>query len=516
MTAFAIVAVLTALICGALVVLPLLRGTGTSLKRDELDAALYRDQLAEVERDLERGTISAAEAEGAKAEISRRLLAAASKIRGGEAARPAPRMLSGMVGGLCLLAIPVLGGLVYTATGVPGAPDMPLAGRPTADQGVARAPGQPSGARMTQAQAEAQFPAPPPASDVDPEYANLIERLKQRMVDTPDDVQGLRLLASGLTRLQRWSEAWQAYDRLIVAIGPEQADAELFGDMAQAMVMAAGGYVSPEAESLLGQALERDPKLPIARYYAGLSLAQNGLVPEAVKVWEALRADAPADADWRPFLDQMLAQARQVQAGENPSAGPDTDAVAAAEEMTPDERQEMIMGMVSGLEERLLSEGGPPEKWNQLINSYMFLDMRGDARRIAAIARERLTGAPLDVVETEIARLSLDGPAPAQSATEAPAETAPPGPSASDIEAAQEMAPEDRQQMILSMVERLEGRLLSEGGSAEEWFRLMRSYAVLNRNEDAQRIFAASQQDLKGQDAGFLKEQALLLGVITQ
>ncbi|MEM6905789.1 MAG: c-type cytochrome biogenesis protein CcmI, partial [Pseudomonadota bacterium] len=351
MTLFIAISVGVALVTGLLMVLPMLQGGRDAPVREDFDTALFRDQLTEIDRDQERGTITPAEAEGARAEISRRLLAASKAAGAKDALASGPRMSSGMVAGLSLLAVPIVAAGVYLGTGEPGEPDQPLAERTaqaSSIQAAETAPGRPN-----QAQAEAETPAGQPAV-VDEEYARLIARLEQRLETTPNDPQGLRLLANGYMRLERYGEAWRTYDRLIQILGAG-ADPDLYANMAEGMVLAAGGYVSPEAERALGEALRRNPRLPVARYYAGLSLAQNGMLPEAIRVWEALAAETPEDAPWKPWLDQMLSQATEFRDRGMPGLGAPSEAeIAAADAMSEEERMDMVMGMVTGLEERLL------------------------------------------------------------------------------------------------------------------------------------------------------------------
>ena len=432
---------------------------------------------------------------GARAEISRRMLNAASLAQKVGTVSTGPRLGSGLVAGLSLIAVPVVAAGLYLATGSPGAPDQPFAAREPAQQ-VATQTGRPS-----QAQAEAATPARPPALG-DPEYVDLIARLEQRLATRENDIAGLRLLAQGYMRLERFRDAWPVYQRLIGVLGAE-AEAELHASMAEAMVLSAEGYVSPEAERALGEALSRNPNLQVARFYAGVSLAQNNMILQAIDVWEKLQAETDADTPWRPWLDNMLARAQEMRDRGLAQAGPTQEQIAAAEDLSPEERDAVVNSMVQGLEERLLTEGGTAQKWNQLINSYMFLGRRDDAERIAGIARERLSGGALQTVETELARLGLS-------------DSAAPGPTEEDISAARDLAPEERQEMIRAMVDRLAERLESEGGSAEEWYRLMNSNVVLGEMDRAREVFAKSQQALQGQDAGFVREQALLLGVITQ
>lgn len=523
MTLFYVVAGGMALGTAVALALPLLRGMAEAETRGAKDARLYRDQLAEIERDAARGLIGPAEAEGARAEISRRLIAAADRGAAETAAAAAPRGVSGLVAGLTLMAAPVLAGVVYLATGAPGLPDRPLAAREA--ELAAAAPAAPAAGRPSQEAAERQFGQPPSAAATqDAEYAALVARLEQTVAERPRDAEGLRLLAAGLVRLERFGEAWRQFAALISLLGPE-AEAELFAQQAEAMVLAAGGYVSPEAERVIGEALARDAGLPMARYYAGLSLAQNGMVDDAVVVWEKLKGEAPADAAWLPWLDVMLAEAQRMRDQGVPGAapapgGPTPEDIAAAEAMTPDERMAMVRGMVERLETRLTTQGGSAEEWAQLINSHAALGDQAAAARAWDAARTALADSPDLAALTDIARglgLVPGGDALREGGAIALPTPAAPGPGAAEVEAAAAMTPEDRAAMIAGMVARLETRLTTEGGTVEEWYRLMTSYMTLQQPEAARRVYDLAQAALgPGGEAGFLREQALTLGVIPE
>ena len=514
MSIFIAVAAVAALLTGLIVVWPMLRSQGEAKNRAHFDTALYRDQLAEIDRDCERGTVSEDEAEGAKAEISRRLLTAAREAKLSSGIGEAPRMSSGMVAGISVMAVPILAAVFYLANGVPGQPDMPFDGRAQ----VANAQEAPHSGRPSQAQAEQL--APPRDNTIRPEqeeYAALVQRLEARMASTPGDARGLRLLATSYMQLERYAEAWRTFDQLIGVVGIEHAEPDLFAQMAEAMILAAGGYVSPEAETMIGAALERDPKNFVARYYAGLSLSQNSMMPQAIQVWQDLRAEAPADAPWLPWLDDMLSRALEFQnrgmAGV--AGGPSEEEIAAANELSEEERNMMVNDMVQRLEDRLRAEGGSPQEYAQLIASRTVLEEMDKAEEALELARANLSGDDLVAVERRAAELGVgsDIPFALPPATE---QAALPGPTQEDVEAAAEMTVEDRNEMILMMVSRLEDRLTTDGGTSDEWFRLMNSYVQLDKMEDAARVYELSQQVLKGQDAGFLKEQALVMGVITQ
>ncbi|RJE85708.1 c-type cytochrome biogenesis protein CcmI, partial [Paracoccus onubensis] len=74
--------------------------------------------------------------------------------------------------------------------------------------------------------------------------------------------------------------------------------------------------------------------------------------------------------------------------------GPDADTMAATEDMSPEERQEMIQGMVSGLESRLATQGGSPEEWARLIGSLAVLGQTDRASAIWDEAQERFGAQP--------------------------------------------------------------------------------------------------------------------------
>ncbi len=244
------------------------------------------------------------------------------------------------------------------------------------------------------APAEAAAPADSAGPEGIDEYAALIGRLEKVMQERPGDARGLELLANGYMQLGRHAEAWRAYRELIGALG-DGARAGHYAAMAEAMVLAAGGYVSPEAEQALDEALAREPGLPVARYYDALAMAQGGRLEQAIAVWEELKRETPPDAPWLGFLDRTLAEARalrdgggQVAAGAAGGAaggGPSAAEIAAAEAMSPEERQAMIEGMVARLEERLTTEGGEPEEWVRLMRALMQLDRPEEAERVASM-----------------------------------------------------------------------------------------------------------------------------------
>ena len=507
MLTFYITAALIALVAAALIVRPLIAGRSNAMDRDTMDAEIFRDQLDELDRDLARGTIQAEEAEGARIEISRRLLTATQRAKESGTLMPAPRGPSGMIAGMLLMGVPALGALLYVTVGAPGAQDQPFASRDLSSQSrVANAQ------RPSQAEAEAQItPEMRQPVEQDPEYVELVAQVRTQLEQRPDDARGQRLLASGLMRLGKWVEARKAYQRLI-EISPPPISAEIYSNMAEALVLAAGGYVSPEAENAIDKALKADPGSAMAQYYAGLALRQNGRAAQAIQIWEELRRNSPPDAPYMEWLNMMIAETVQMQGG-TPGRGPTQEEIAAADEMSAEDRSAMIQGMVDRLAERLAERGGTAQEWAQLIASHSTLgnDAAAEQALIDALAAYP-EGADHDALIAHANRLGIGG-------IELPVVTAPatptaPGPTAEDIAAAQQMSASDRASMIEGMVERLEGRLLADGGLAEDWLRLINAYVQLDRKDDAVRIYKLADVALENDPSrGFVREQSLLLGV---
>ena len=348
----------------------------------DYDMRVYRDQLAEIERDAARGVIPAEEAERIRNEVSRRLLAADAKRGKAGGVGNAPRWMM-----LAVVALTIGGAVaLYWRIGAPGYGDLPLAGRIETARELRES-------RPDQATAEASMPS---AADTDApaEYKDLMARLREAVAQRPGDEQGLRLLARNEGALGNFKAAYAAQEKLLGVLGP-QATAVDYADYADMLVLAAGGYVSPEAERAVRAALARDAKNGAAQYYLGLMMRQTGRPDLAFRIWDGLlRQSGPQDA-WVPPIRAQIMEVAQLAGRDDyqpplPAAdlpGPSEDDIAAAGELDDEGRQAMIQGMVSGLAERLANQGGSAEEWARLIRAYGVL---GDADRARAIRDEAL------------------------------------------------------------------------------------------------------------------------------
>lgn len=380
MLSFWIVAAAITLMVAGILIRAVVRGARRDVEsRAASDVAVYRAQLDEVERDVARGVIEQADAERVHAEIARRLIAADKALLAeAKAVRTTPAPIA-----LALIVIAVGGSVAsYWWLGAPGYGDMALKDRIAFAEDVRLT-------RPGQQVAEASLPPFVDPVDMDQRYRELMAQLRQTVAQRTDDVQGHVLLAQQERRIGNFLAAKQAQERVLTLKG-DAVTAQDLADLGELQVMAAGGYVSPEAEMSLRAALVQDPQNGPARYYLGLMLAQTGRPDQAFRIWDALLRAGPEDAPWiAPILEQIesLAELAGVRysipaIGGATERGPSAADVANAQNMSPAERMEMIGSMVEGLSERLATEGGPASDWARLISS---LGVLGEWQRAAAI-----------------------------------------------------------------------------------------------------------------------------------
>ena len=360
-------AVMAALLVLALL-WPLLRARGAAPAAADYDRAVYLDQLSELELDRQRGLIDAVEAEAARREIERRLL---QTENGADKTVPSGGGRWRRLALALVVALPPALGLgLYLQLGTPDLPGLPLAGRD---------PGGPA------------------------ELALLIDRLQLRLADRPEDIEAHLILAQHYERAGRFDEAAARY-RAAIALIEQQGEvpAGLHAALGETLVAAAGGQVGREARLAFAAAIEADPGSSRARYFAGLAMAQDGRLQDAIDVWQSLAEDSPADAPWLPLLSQQIARAARELGIEPPAIaqppGPSASDVEAAQNMTPEERADFIRSMVDQLAVRLEAEPADPDGWLRLARAHAVL--REDDKARAALAR----------AEAEIAALPEGAP----------------------------------------------------------------------------------------------------------
>ena len=369
------------------------------------DLRVYRDQLREVERDLERGVIDASDAERLRVEIGRKVLAADRALERETAARRAP---GGLVA-IAVLAVLIAGAVaLYERMGTPERGDEPIARRIADAKAL-------YDQRPTQAEAEVAAPKPkPPENDSEFEqYSELDEKLRAAVAQNPDDPRGLELLAQHERGLGNLVAAKEAQAKLVALRGDQASDQD-WSRLADLTVEAAGGLITAEGENAIARILELNPHSPQGRYYAGLLQIQSGRPDRAFPLWAGLLEEGPPDApglqpirfiigdlawfagqpDYTPPEAPGAAGGPMAAPGMPGLPGPDADAMAAAADMTPAEREQMIDGMIKGLEDRLATQGGSPEEWARLINALAVKGEQVHAQEILTEARSKFAADP--------------------------------------------------------------------------------------------------------------------------
>jgi cytochrome c-type biogenesis protein CcmH len=357
------------LIAVALVALlrPLVRDAVGAADQSESVLAIYRGQLANIDNDAAQGRLPPAQAADAQAELMRRMLAAADQesrasAPGNSASAETTRRFAAAVGIAALLPAGALA--IYFTVGAPAAID------------------------QSRAVEEA---AKPPRDRA--ELSAAADQLKARLQREPGHKEGWVLLGRALASLGRFAEAREAYGQAIALASDEPG---LQAELGEVLVLAAGGTVTPEAEA----AFARSANDPRARFYGAEAALQRGDRAAAKTQFQALLADAPRDAPWRKIVAERLAEIAPGEAptgamkpgspsASAPSAGPTAQDVAAAQAMSPEERQTMIRGMVDRLAARLEQNPNDKEGWARLARAY---DVLGEKEKAQA-ARVRADAA---------------------------------------------------------------------------------------------------------------------------
>lgn len=182
----------------------------------------------------------------------------------------------------------------------------------------------------------------------------LVAVLARRVLETSDNPRGWILLGRGYLTLNDPSDAAAAFKRAIM-VSPAQNRPGLESAYGEALTLASGGAVSPEAEGAFEAALKGDPKDRASRFYLGQMAAERGDTARARSLWGSLLQDMPANSPMHQVLVDRLAMLG--------SAAP------------PD-----IHAMVEGLAQRLKSDPDDASGWRRLVRAYSVLGDKDKAR----------------------------------------------------------------------------------------------------------------------------------------
>ncbi|MEZ5895726.1 MAG: c-type cytochrome biogenesis protein CcmI [Parvularculaceae bacterium] len=312
---------------------------------------VYRRQIAEIDDEEKRALIGADEAEALRREAQRRLLSASETAAQKETAMP----LSRTTAALAIAGLVIAGGVsLYAITGQP---------------------------LVTGENVEQRSLSP---SNTPESFEDVVEQVKARLAEQPDDAEGWRVLGWSYFNLNQYNDAVAAYARA-TALAPDNAD--YLSSYAEAMVMAANGQVTDDAREVVNRVLVVDPTDPRAQFFNAMALDQGGDTEGAIDAWIAMVNTAPPGAPWVDDVRRRV-EARAQEAGIDISGrlpelsvatGPTEAQVDAAAQMSPEQRQAMIESMVGRLASRLAENPRDADGWIQLIRSQMVLGQQGAA-----------------------------------------------------------------------------------------------------------------------------------------
>lgn len=230
----------------------------------EADLAVYRDQLAEIDRDRARNLIGEAEAEAARVEVSRRILAAAA-AKSGASGKQSAQVRRRAIALVAMAAVPLVSVGVYALIGSPYMPDAPLA------------------ARVSKPSTEADM-------------MMLVRRVEEHLRKNPEDGRGWELLGPVYLISGRFEEAVKAQRNAQRLLGTNPQREAALGE---ALTAEAGGRVTPEAREAFTRAIAGDAKNAKALFFLGFAALQDGDRETALKHWRELAAQQAPGDPWR-------------------------------------------------------------------------------------------------------------------------------------------------------------------------------------------------------------------------
>jgi cytochrome c-type biogenesis protein CcmH len=328
--------------------MPLLRQARSGNVENDSTSAVLLDQLAEVKRDTERGIISESEAQAAEQEIKRRILLESRKEH---------RVSNTKAGGgrvtllISAIFVPLMAVGYYAYMGSPKISSIAFAERAEERRETAR-------------------------------VTEMTDELYRRLTTDPQGgpSEGWMLLGQTYSRMGRYEDAVQAFE---VVAGRAEANSVVFSMLAEALIFADQGVVTPRAEAAVDRSMALDATNPAAVFYKSIALSQNG---QAAQAYDMLVAQLNDADDFYPWMESFVAEANRIGAGIGKAPlslahfapminapGPTNEDVANAQDMSDEEREAFIRSMVDRLANRLQDKPQDLEGWMRLGNAYAVL-----------------------------------------------------------------------------------------------------------------------------------------------
>ena len=249
------------------------KGAVDATARFDYDIVVYRNQLTEIDQEIERGLLTQAEANAARAEVHRRMLAAEDvELKKSAKSVQAGNRRSRLSAAIAIAVIlPFGAAFFYSMLGNPQLPGKPYAWR----------------------------------QKNDPEFviATAAEKLAGVLKNNPS-ASGYQHLAEMFFFAGNYEQAVAA-DRRAIQLGAKGA--VIWSELGEFIVLSNDGAVVPEALAAFANALESDPRNDSARYYIGVAESQIGNLKQAVAIWRDLEKGASPDASWLPLVREHIA-----------------------------------------------------------------------------------------------------------------------------------------------------------------------------------------------------------------
>jgi cytochrome c-type biogenesis protein CcmH len=257
------------------------------------------------------------------------------------------------------------------------------------------------------------------------EVGGMIAGLEARLAENPDDAEGWRMLGWSYFNTEKYDLASKAYEKSVELDASDPAVLAAYGET---LVRAQKGLISEKAQSVFDDVLALNPSEPRARFFKGMALEQSGNSKGAIELWLAILDDAPSNADWVGGLEQRvqeLAAATGYDLGDrfngagvlNQSTasllppkterGPTQKDINAAQTMTAEDRQAMIVGMVDQLAARLEDDPSNVDDWVKLMRSRLVLKDTSAALSAYNRASEIFSDQPLKLSKVTTAAQQL-------------------------------------------------------------------------------------------------------------
>ena len=236
--------------------------------RQQLNAAIYKEEIAKLEKERAEGLIDGATYEISHAEMRQRLFQDTSEDDGVAVLGSPKKTIIALT-----IFIPVIAAAMYFWLG---------SAQQIADGGVKQQVAQ---------------------QDVEKMVAGLAAKMEQ----DPTNLKGWAMLARSYKVMGNPKEAEKAYDRAGAYL---DGDAQLLADYADVSASNANGSFEGKPQAIINRALKADPNNMMALWLAGTADYNRGNYKGAVQIWGRLAKLLPADSEDMKMIQGSIMEAR--------------------------------------------------------------------------------------------------------------------------------------------------------------------------------------------------------------